>query len=131
MTDLHLSAADLVGEHQGTGYAPNPYCSNRSTQGDACGECPGCLEQGRVERYEIVDGVTVSDHVQTHATATRTWSVVAYWGDRCLGGDRHWVAKEYAQAAQFCYEQGILEHARPEHVGERVLRLARGRGWKP
>jgi hypothetical protein len=24
---------------------PNPFCSNRSEAGDACGECPGCVAE--------------------------------------------------------------------------------------
>lgn len=25
---------------------PNPFCSNRSEQGDACGACAGCIAEG-------------------------------------------------------------------------------------
>jgi hypothetical protein len=24
---------------------PNPFCTNRSEAGDACGECPGCVAE--------------------------------------------------------------------------------------
>jgi hypothetical protein len=30
---------------------PNPFCSNRSEAGDACGACPGCVaEMERIRR---------------------------------------------------------------------------------
>jgi hypothetical protein len=36
------------------GPEPNPYCSNRSPAGDACGACPGCeAELARIRRWRV------------------------------------------------------------------------------
>jgi hypothetical protein len=38
------------------------------------------------------------------------WTVIAYRGETCLGGDKHWLRQEFAEAAKRSYEDGSANH---------------------
>jgi hypothetical protein len=58
-------------------------------------------------RYEVVA-------VETPLAIT--WTVVEYHGSHCRGGDKHWLTKGKAQAAQLVYEMQPELHGAAERV---------------
>lgn len=61
-----------------------------------------------MNRYIIREGV--SSHF---GGSGRWWTVVEYVDDVCLGGDRHWLKRDLAEAALLLYESGEAAHPLP------------------
>lgn len=66
-----------------------------------------------VTRYTIRSGQT--------ADGSPWFSVVEYIGDVCMGGDHHWLRREFADAALKLYLRGERFPLRPAHIAEEEL----------
>jgi hypothetical protein len=53
----------------------------------------------------------------------RFWTVLAWDGDRCLGGDHHWLEPWLADEAKLAYESGAVQHGAPS----RLVQAERGK----